>query len=83
MKGEFVDFVVIDHLPVGAKKIAEIPETFHTFYKRGDRLFMQNCIGNILEVDNPEGYDYELISQDFENLPDPWGIEQACSRRKR
>lgn len=67
-------FYLIEYLPPGARKIKEIPENYHVFYRRDDRLFLRNCCGDILEVD-PGSHTYSLkeISDEFEMLDDPWG----------
>lgn len=84
MEGELVDFIPIDRLPPGAKKVAEVPESHHIFYRKKGQLFMRSCVGDVLEVEDPEDYGYRAISEDFENLPDPWGErERVCRRRRR
>ena len=77
LTGELVNFYNLDRLPAGAKKVAQVKENWHTFYRRKDRLFMKNCAGDILEVDNLEGYSFRAISDDYEGLEDEW-----CPRRK-
>jgi hypothetical protein len=73
---EPINFVLIKRLPRGVKKVAEISENWHTFYRTQPlpgRLFLENCAGDILEVFGSEGCSYKEISDDFENLPDEWG----------
>lgn len=80
VEGEYVSFVDIERLPRGAKKVGEVPENDHVFFKTRDgKLFMRNCSGDLFEINGDLKLSHQVISDDYEAAPDPWGEAGYCS----
>ena len=75
-------FVSVERLPGGFKKVGYVGEfgmyrAYHTYYQRGDRLIARICSGELIEWVNWQGWSFQEISKQFEDLGDPY-MENWC-----
>lgn len=73
VNGDLVSFIPLeqDDLPDGIEVVGEVPENGHQFGKKGDRLFMMDCVGTFWEIEGDfAALTIEEISYDFERAAD-------------
>lgn len=73
VNGDLVTFGPLEQgeLPAGIEVVGEVPENNHRFGKKGNRLFMMDCVGTFWEIEGDfAALTLEEISYDFERAAD-------------